>query len=219
MTKEQFFKAIDNVDDKLLEGVYEDSAMEFSEAETLHGAVYRPESRSHRKIFIAAACLAAVVGAGFAVKAVLDRPLTKPDLSKSDGIVLSSGAGNALNKNDSEAILSASDVGIDILMSKKIVSARYESHIPTPDCNYECENFEEITSLLNTISEAEFKTTTKPKEPIYMFELVIVETEDGSYSFGIIGGAFTIRINEERSYYTCSAGDDFICKLLEIQGR
>ncbi|MDE7234123.1 MAG: hypothetical protein K2N29_03585, partial [Ruminiclostridium sp.] len=73
MTKEQFFKAIDNVDDELLKGVFEDLGEEISGAESQHGAVYRPERRSRRRTFIAAAaCMAAVVGAGFAVKTGVD---------------------------------------------------------------------------------------------------------------------------------------------------
>lgn len=73
MNKEQFFKAIDNVDDELLKGVFDDSAEELPDAEAQHGAVYRPERRPRRKTFIAAAaCLTAVAGAGFAVKAGVD---------------------------------------------------------------------------------------------------------------------------------------------------
>lgn len=73
MNKEQFFKAIDNVDDELLKGVFEDFGDEISGAESQHGAVYRPERRSRRKTFIAvAACLTAVAGAGFAVKSGVD---------------------------------------------------------------------------------------------------------------------------------------------------
>ena len=73
MNKEQFFKAIDNVDDELLKGVFEDLGEALPDAESKHGAVYRPERRSGRKTFIAAAaCLAAVVGTGFALKTAAD---------------------------------------------------------------------------------------------------------------------------------------------------
>lgn len=73
MNKEQFFKTIDNIDDELLKGVFDDSTEELSGTESQHGAVYRPERRSRRKTFIAAAaCLTAVAGAGFAVKAGVD---------------------------------------------------------------------------------------------------------------------------------------------------
>lgn len=73
MNKEQFFKMIDNVDDELLKGVFDDSAEELPDAEAQHGAVYRPERRSRRKTFIAAAaCLTAVAGTCFAVKAGVD---------------------------------------------------------------------------------------------------------------------------------------------------
>ena len=90
MNKEQFFKAIDNVDDKLLKGVFDDIDLDnekLTEAETLRGAAYRPEYRPRRRIFAAAAAsLALVAGAGFAVKS-----LTTPNSGNSDGIVLSNG--------------------------------------------------------------------------------------------------------------------------------
>ena len=66
MNKEQFFKAIDGVDDKLLKDVFDvDEEVKLTEAETLHGTTYRPEPRprsSRRRAFAAAAACAAVLG-------------------------------------------------------------------------------------------------------------------------------------------------------------
>lgn len=88
MNKEQFFKAIDGVDDKLLKGVFDaDEEVKLTEAETEHGAAYRPDYRPRRRFFAAAAAsLAVVVGAGFAAKA-----LSTPNSGNSNGVVLSSG--------------------------------------------------------------------------------------------------------------------------------
>lgn len=122
-------------------------------------------------------------------------------------------------KSRNNTVLSADDVGITALMSQKIISVRYECHIPTPECNYDCENLEEIISLLNTIKDAEFQAAGKPKEPIGMIEMVHGETENGSFDFGVWGDAFAVSFNHECKYYTCSATDDYIYKLLEIQGR
>lgn len=77
MKKEQFFKAIDNVDNKLLKGVFDPTDEKASEPESKHGAAFHPARRSHGKmIAVTAACLAVVVGAGAAVKAgVLRLPI------------------------------------------------------------------------------------------------------------------------------------------------
>lgn len=119
--------------------------------------------------------------------------------------------------NDDVVALSAHEVGIDSLISQKIVSASYQCHIP--NYNYECKNLEEITSLLNTVKDAEFQITNEPKGALSMIEMILVKTENGSYSFGVMGSAFVVNINGERNYYNCSARNDFILKLLEIQGR
>ena len=89
MNKEQFFKAIDGVDDKLLKDVFDaDEEVKLTEAETLHGTIYRTEHRpksSRRRVFAAAAAsLALVAGAGIAAKA-----LTTADHGSSNGVVLS----------------------------------------------------------------------------------------------------------------------------------
>lgn len=118
-----------------------------------------------------------------------------------------------------DRVLSAEDVGINTLMNQEIVSARYESLIPTPDYNYDCVNTEEILSLLNTVKDAEFQIADPPTEPIFMMEVVIGETGAGSFAFGIKGGTFVIRINDECKHYTCSKRSEYIQKLQEIQGR
>lgn len=122
------------------------------------------------------------------------------------------------NKNSHrEKILSASDVGIDTLLNETIVSAEFHSLIP--NIEHECENPADIKALLNTVKDAEFTVSNKPKEPVQMLEMVILETDNGSFSVGMMGNVFTIRMNEERNYYRCSKTGDFIDKLLEIQGR
>lgn len=120
-------------------------------------------------------------------------------------------------KSQNNTVLSADDVGITALMNQKIVSASYEYHIPTPEFNYDCENLEEILSLLNTIKDAEFKPTGEPKSPIYTIARVHGETENGSFCFGVWGGAFAVYFNHECKYYTCSAQNDYMYKLFEIQ--
>lgn len=73
MNKEQFFKVLDGVDDKLLKGVFDGDgdADRNAEPESKHGAVYRPERRPRGRLIVAvsAACLAVAVSASFAVKA------------------------------------------------------------------------------------------------------------------------------------------------------
>lgn len=120
------------------------------------------------------------------------------------------------NKNDQQAkILSADDVGIQTLLNEHLISARYESKDPTQ--SYDCTNLDEITSLLNTVKNATFQVTDKPTNPYMMIELVIVETDNGSFSFGIMGDTFAVRLNEERKYYTCNGAYDFIKRLNEIK--
>lgn len=121
------------------------------------------------------------------------------------------------NNSRREKSLSASDVGIDILLHKQIVSAEFQSLIQ--NLKQECENPEDIIALLNTVMDAEFETINEPTEPIQMLEIVAAETKDGSFSLGMMGNAFSIRVNEERKYYKCDKAGDFVDKLLEIQGR
>lgn len=116
-------------------------------------------------------------------------------------------------------ILSASNVGIDTLMDQEIVSAKFESLIPTPKFNYDCMDMEEISSLLNTVMDAEFQIADAPTEPIFMMEVVLGETKNGSFAFGVEGDTFVVCIDGDCKYYSCSKRNDYINKLLEIQGR
>ena len=73
MNNEQFFKAIDGVDDELLKDVIKGDP-----EKTLRGEVYRIERKpfSFKSLAGAAACLAAVVGAGFLLKAGIDKQIS-----------------------------------------------------------------------------------------------------------------------------------------------
>lgn len=108
-------------------------------------------------------------------------------------------------------------MGIDILLNKPIVSAEFCSHIP--NIRHERENPEDINALLNTVMDAEFEAINEPKEPIQMLEMVVAETNDCSFSLGVVGSAFYVELNEEVNYYRCDKAGDFVDKLLEIQGR
>lgn len=114
-------------------------------------------------------------------------------------------------------IFSAEDVGINNLMNEKIVSARYDSL--DPNYQYECEDLVEITSLLETLRDAEFHISSKPNHAVQSLELVYIETKNNSYIAGFLEGVFVFTVNGQHNYYTCNTRNDFMNKLIQIQER
>lgn len=114
------------------------------------------------------------------------------------------------------AIMSPDEVGIAYITDEKIVSAKYDSHIPT--YAYTITDYHIVEELLNSLENAVFQKCDKPTD-IAWLEMLYISTSENEYAIGVENGIFRISINGESAYYRCSKKADFIEKLCELQGR
>ena len=115
----------------------------------------------------------------------------------------------------------ATDLANDILsniVEEGVVSARFDSHIPT--YIYDIEDLTIIEKLLDTLDGATYEVCDKPDEPLSSIELVYITTNENEYSVGVINNsAFLISLSGEGKYYNCSQKDAFQSKWWELQGQ
>ena len=117
---------------------------------------------------------------------------------------------------------SRSEEAVDAILSdiekEGIVSARFDSHIP--NYIYDVEDLAIVDELLLSLTEATYVICDKPEEPWGSIEAIYITTTANEYYIGVIeNSAFRVSVNGEGEYYTCSKKDDFLNKLLELQGR
>lgn len=118
--------------------------------------------------------------------------------------------GSRLNENISTIL--------DNITVEGITSARFDS--TDPNFMYEIKDLTIITELLTTLNNAIYEVCKKPKEPWFSIEAIYITTKENEYYIGVIeNSAFRITVNGEGEYYTCSNKNDFLNKLLELQGR
>lgn len=104
------------------------------------------------------------------------------------------------------------------IVAEGIVSARFDSHIP--NYIYDIEDLTIVDELLTTLDGATYGVCERPKEPWGSIEAIYITTNKNEYYLGVIeNSAFRISVNGEGEYYTCSNKDNFLNKLLELQGR
>lgn len=117
---------------------------------------------------------------------------------------------------------SRSEEAVDAILSdiekEGIVSARFDSHIP--NYIYDVDDLAIVDELLSSLDDATYVVCDKPKEPLGSIEAIYITTSANEYYIGVIeNSAFRVSVNGEGEYYTCSKKDDFLNKLLELQGR
>ena len=101
---------------------------------------------------------------------------------------------------------------------EKIVSARFDSHIP--NYMYEIDDLATVEGLLASLDGATYVECDRPKEPWGSIEAVYITTNDNEYYIGVIeNSAFRVSVNGEGKFYICSNKDDFLNKLFELQER
>lgn len=104
------------------------------------------------------------------------------------------------------------------IVEEEIVSARFDS--TNPNYMYDIEDLTIIDGLLATLDGATYEVCERPKEPWFSIEAIYITTNKNEYYLGVIeNSAFRISVNGEGEYYTCSHKDNFLNKLLELQGR
>ena len=104
------------------------------------------------------------------------------------------------------------------IVTEGIVSARFDNHIP--NYIYDIEDLTIVDELLATLDGATYEVCERPKEPWGSIEAIYITTNGNEYYLGVIeNSAFRISVNGEGEYYTCSHKDNFLNKLLELQGR
>ncbi|MBR6801963.1 MAG: hypothetical protein IKM61_09455 [Eubacteriaceae bacterium] len=104
------------------------------------------------------------------------------------------------------------------IVAEGIVSARFDSHIP--NYIYDIEDLTIVDELLATLDGATYEVCERPKEPWGSIEAIYITTTEDNYYLGVIeNSAFHISVDGEGEYYTCSCKDNFLNKLLELQGR
>ena len=104
------------------------------------------------------------------------------------------------------------------IIAEEIVSARFDSHIP--NYIYDIEDLTIVNELLATLDSATYEVCERPKEPWGSIEAIYITTNENEYYLGVIeNSAFRVSVNGEGEYYTCSHKDNFLNKLLELQGR
>ena len=111
-------------------------------------------------------------------------------------------------------ILFLEDVGLDTIFSEKIKAVRYE--VDMPDGRWESQDTSEIIAVLDTLRNATFRRTGKPKPPVTIQGTVYIETDQHTYGLGIISGKFSVNIDGNRHYYECSAQQVFWLELFPI---
>lgn len=153
MNKEQFFKAIDGVDDKLLKGVFDadDPGKEtaLTEAETLRGAAYRPEYHPRRRVFAAAAVCLAVLGAGsFAAVKIMNSQHSPAisDSAVSGGISL--GAADSGHSDTIDELISSNSTVNDLPSYGPSIHNLKESYERGDKIEYEGKSYTVITSSI-----------------------------------------------------------------------
>ncbi len=113
-------------------------------------------------------------------------------------------------------IMSDDEVGIAYINDETIVSAKFDSHIPT--YAYEVTDYKLVEVVLSSLDHAVFQKCDKPAKIDWM-ELLCVKTDQSEYVIGVENGIFRITINGTTNYYHCSKKSDFIETLCEVQGR
>ena len=104
------------------------------------------------------------------------------------------------------------------IITEGIVSAHFDS--TNPNYMYDIEDLTIIDGLLETLNGATYEVCEKPKEPWFSIEAIYIKTTENEYYLGVIDNSvFRISVNGEGEYYTCSHKDNFLNKLLELQGR
>ena len=120
--------------------------------------------------------------------------------------------------NQQEDMTEKVDTVLADIVAEGIVSARFDSHIP--NYIYDIENLTIVDELLATLDGATYEVYERPKEPWESIEAIYITTNENEYYLGVIeNSAFRISVNGEGEYYTCSHKDNFLNKLLELQGR
>ncbi len=120
--------------------------------------------------------------------------------------------------NQQEDMTEKVDTVLADIVAEGIVSARFDSHIP--NYIYDIEDLTIVDELLATLDGATYEVCERPKEPWGSIEAIYITTNENEYYLGVIeNSAFRISVNGEGEYYTCSHKDNFLNKLLELQGR
>lgn len=129
------------------------------------------------------------------------------DTSKDD---IYSDNANSINRNPNEIIAD--------IVAEGIVSASFDSHIP--NYIYDIEDLTIVDDILATLDGATYEFCERPKEPWGSIEAIYITTTENKYYLGVIeNSAFRISVDGEGYYYSCSNKDNFLNKLLELQGR
>lgn len=85
---------------------------------------------------------------------------------------------------------------------------------------YDIEDLTIIDGLLATLNDATYEICDRPEEPWFSIEAIYITISKNEYYLGVIeNSAFRVSVNGEDEYYTCSHKDNFLKKLLELQGR
>lgn len=113
-------------------------------------------------------------------------------------------------------IMSDDEVGIAHINDETIVSAKFDSHIPT--YAYEVTDYKLVGVVLSSLDNAVFQKCEKPTKTDWM-ELLCIKTDQSEYVIGVENGIFRITIDGTTNYYHCSKKSDFVETLCEVQGR
>lgn len=108
-------------------------------------------------------------------------------------------------------------VGIARIGNEEIVSASFDSHIPTEI--FEIEDFSIVGELLSTLDGAFYKECEKPKGSLSSLCAISVITTENQYYLGVLNNdVFQVSVNGEQAYYHCTNREDFVMKFIELQG-
>ena len=180
MTKEQFFKAIDGVDDKLLKEAL-DFKSEYNDAQ--HATVYRLErSRSHLwQIFAAAAAsLAIVFTLGFLFKYFSDNPQNEPPAYSGNHTENSSNDPDNSQSDDSSDVQSTPNSD-DSQNDPPVYSDNHTENSPDDPDNSQSDDSSDTQSTTNeSIDSLPHIVETKPLSENYMMDVCFSEEDIGS---------------------------------------
>ncbi len=109
---------------------------------------------------------------------------------------------------------------LDAIKSEKIVAASFDSLIP--NYIYDIEDVSIVDELLNTLDGATFEMS-EPEQISSSMEFIYITTDQHEYRIGVINNSvlsiLVDKIDGEQKYYKCSDKDEFLLKMLELQGR
>lgn len=114
-------------------------------------------------------------------------------------------------------IVSLDEVGIAQIDAETIVSAKFDSTIPT--YIYEVSDYSVVEEILSSLNGAVFQKCDGPDGVIFGIETLYIQTDQAEYVIGEVDGIFLISINGTENYYHCSKRGEFVDTLCRVQGR